>query len=110
MSETLYTSEMLTIGRKIRTILNLNISDSAKQSQIIDYLNDFFADYDFATDRAVTSMLIGEYLDNALPEHIPPTLKKMNLLHEAILVGHTNSAVISGDIDHCVGYGGYLFK
>ena len=78
MSETLYNSEMLTIGRKIRTILNLNISDSAKQSQIIDYLNDFFTDYDLATDRAVTSMLIGEYLDNALPEHIPPTLKKMN--------------------------------
>ena len=38
------------------------------------------------------------------------TLKKMNLLHEAILVGHTNSAVISGDSDHCVGYCGYLFK
>ena len=38
------------------------------------------------------------------------TLKKMHLLHEAILVGHTNSAVISGDNDHCVGYCGYLFK
>lgn len=78
ISETLYKSEMLTVGRRIKTILNRNISDSAKQSQIIDYLNNFFADYDLATDRAVTSMLIGEYLDNALPEHIPPTLKKLN--------------------------------
>lgn len=77
MSETLYKSEMLNVGRRIRTILNHNISDSAKQSQIIDYLQNFFADYDLATDRAVSSMLIGEYLSEALPEYIPPTLKKM---------------------------------
>lgn len=38
------------------------------------------------------------------------TLKKMNLLHSAKLVGHINSSVISGDNDHCVGYCGYIFK
>lgn len=38
------------------------------------------------------------------------TLKKMGKLNEAVLTGHTNSSVISGDNNQCVGYCGYLLK
>ncbi len=37
------------------------------------------------------------------------TLQKMNKLKTVVCTGHTNSAVISGDNDHCVGYCGFLF-
>ncbi|MBR5642917.1 MAG: S46 family peptidase [Salinivirgaceae bacterium] len=78
MSETIYKSEALTVCRKIKTLINENMEDSLRRAQILDYLNEFYADYDSETDISVTQMLINEYLANAQPEHVPATLKKWN--------------------------------
>lgn len=78
MSETLYKSEAITVCRKIRTLINDKMEDSLRRTRIINYLNDFYTDYDPETDISVSKMLINEYMANALPEHVPATLKKGN--------------------------------
>ena len=62
IDETCYKSEMIDLCSDIRKVLQGNGTDEEKRTKVLDWLRDFYTDYDFETDCAVTNMLMLEYL------------------------------------------------
>ena len=75
IDETFYKSEMIDLCSTIRAVLKSGSTDEQKRSKIIGRLRDFYADYDLATDCAVTQSLVGEYFTNT--NNVPATLKSV---------------------------------
>ena len=82
IDETFYKSEMIDLCSDIRTVLQGSSSDEEKSKKVLGKLHDFYADYDFETDRHVTQNLVSEYIENADLEHVPQSMKKQNALWE----------------------------
>ena len=78
-SETVFKSEMISVARRIRSILNVNDDAHVSSAQVVDYLKEFFADYDLATDKAVTAMLLEEFVANVSSENMPISLRKQKM-------------------------------
>ena len=60
--ETVYKSEMIDLCSDIRKVLQGGSSDEEKRTKVLEMLRDFYTDYDFETDCAVSNMLLVEYL------------------------------------------------
>lgn len=46
------------------------------RNKAVGQLNDFYRNYDVTTDRMVTSVMVGAYLNGAQARHVPPALQQ----------------------------------
>ena len=65
IDETCYKSEMIDLCSDIRKVLQGNSTDEEKRTKVLDWLHDFYTDYDLETDLTVTAMLVSGYVENA---------------------------------------------
>lgn len=75
IDETFYKSEMIDLCSDIRAVLQDNSTDEEKRTKVLDWLRDFYTDYDLATDISVTAMLEWGYLENADTLYVPNSLR-----------------------------------
>ena len=75
IDETFYKSEMIDLCSDIRKVLQGNSTDEEKRTKVLDWLRDFYTDYDLETDISVTAMLEWGYLENADTLYVPNSLR-----------------------------------
>ena len=96
---------MIDLCSDIRAILQGNSTDEEKRTKILDWLRDFYADYDLETDCLVSQALVDEYIANAESGNIPQSLRKQKnaalgigrLLQKSILADSTVAVSIFGN-------------
>ncbi len=97
LTETLMKSEMIRFALNISKIINKQEHSVIDTNEMLSSVNNFFSNYDINTDKAVSSMLIAEYIATAKKQLIPDELKRIGTPYEYIDHIASKSSILNKD-------------
>ena len=110
IDETFYKSEMIDLCSDIRAALQGGGSDEEKRTKVIEWLSDFYTDYDLATDCNVTENLVNEYLVSADKTHVPTSLQSVKGNVAVQIVGALQKSLLADSTKAFTAFRNYTEK